>query len=80
MAILKRMTGITVKRVSLKVHLNVFTKHCTTQNLEAATGGVLLNKVFLKISQYSQENTFAGLFFDEVAGLRPEPLVLATII
>ena len=37
--------------------------------LEAATGGVLLEKVFLKISQSSQENTCArGSFFNEVAG------------
>ena len=68
-----------VKRVSLRVNLNVFTKHCT-QNLEAATGGVLLKMVFLNISQNSQENTCARVFFDEVSGLRPEPLVPATII
>ena len=31
--------------------------------VEAATGGVLWNKVFLKISQNSQENTFARVSF-----------------
>ena len=30
---------------------------------EAATGGVLLEKVFLKISQISQENTYVAVIF-----------------
>ena len=30
---------------------------------EAATGGVLFKKLFLKISQYSQENTCVGVSF-----------------
>ena len=34
----------------------------------AATGGVLSKKVFLRISQNSQENTCASLFFNKVAG------------
>ena len=38
--------------------------------LEAATGGVLWNKVFLKILQISQENYCARVsFLDKVAGL-----------
>ena len=36
---------------------------------EAATRGV--NKVFLEISQNSQENTCARVFFNKVAGLIP---------
>ena len=35
---------------------------------EAATGGVLLKKVFLEISQNSQENTCARVFFNKVTG------------
>ena len=31
--------------------------------LEAAPGGALLKKLFLKISQYSQENIFVGVSF-----------------
>ena len=44
---------------------------------EAATGGVLLKKVFLEISQNSQENTCARVFFNKVmqAGLRPVNLL-----
>ena len=38
-------------------------------HLEAATGGVLHKKVFLKISQNSRENTCARVFFNKVAGL-----------
>ena len=34
---------------------------------EAVTGGVLRKKLFLKISQNSQENICAGVFFDKVA-------------
>ena len=30
---------------------------------EAATEGILLKQVFLKISQYSQENTYAMIYF-----------------
>ena len=41
---------------------------------EAATGCVLQEKVFLKISQNSLENTCASLFFNKVAGLRPTTL------
>ena len=36
--------------------------------LETATG-ILQKKLFLKISQYSQENTYARAFFHKVAGL-----------
>ena len=41
---------------------------------EAATRGVLCQKVFLEISQNSQENTCARVFFNTVAGLRPVTL------
>ena len=34
------------------------------------------SEVFLKLSQNSQENTCASLFFNKVASLRPETLVL----
>ena len=37
---------------------------------EAAAGGVLLKKVFLKISQNPQENTCASLFCNKHAGLK----------
>ena len=43
--------------------------------LEAATRGVLQEKVFLEISQNSQENTNASLFFNKVAGPRPATLL-----
>ena len=45
---------------------NVFLKiYCKTKHLqaEAAIGGVLLKKLLLKISQYSQENTCVGVSF-----------------
>ena len=37
---------------------------------EAATGGDLPKKMFLKISQNSQENTYVSLFLNRVAGQR----------
>ena len=37
---------------------------------EAVTGGVLQEKVFIKDSQTSQENTCVGVFFLEVASLQ----------
>ena len=42
---------------------------------EAATWGVLWKKVFLEISQNSQENTCARVLFNKVAGLRPATLL-----
>ena len=36
--------------------------------LEAATGGVPQKKMFLKISQYLQQSTCVGAFFDKVLG------------
>ena len=43
---------------------------------EAVIGGNLSKKLFLKISQNSQENTCAGVsFFDKVVGLRPATLL-----
>ena len=53
---------------------------CESIHIEAATNGVLLKKMFLNISQISQENTcvgvsflkfrplFQSLFFNKVAG------------
>ena len=42
------------------------------KDAEAATRGVLWKKVFLEISQNSQENTCARVsFFNKVASLRP---------
>ena len=41
---------------------------------EAATGGILSKKVFLKISQNSQENTCGRVFFNKFEGLRPATL------
>ena len=35
-------------------------------NTEAATGGVLQKKVFLKIAQNSKEKTSASLFFENI--------------
>ena len=43
----------------LKNILSFLTVKCP----EAATGGVLLKKLFLEISQYSQENTCVGVSF-----------------
>ena len=42
---------------------------------EAATRGVLWKKVLLEILQNSQENTFAKVSFNKVAGLRPATLL-----
>ena len=50
-------------RKSLKQHF--FT------NSEAATGGALWKKMFLEISQNSQENTCARDFFNKVVGKTP---------
>ena len=36
---------------------------------EADTGGVLSKNLFLKISQYSQENICVGSLFNKVEGL-----------
>ena len=48
---------------------------CQKFNLEAVTQKCSVKKVFLKISQNSQENTCARvLFFNKVAGIRPATL------
>ena len=47
---------------------------------EEATGGVLLEKVFLEISQNSQENTCASLFFNKVAGLQLAKFLRTTFL
>ena len=55
-----------IKRKVLQKFLNY------GQVSKAATRVDLLRKVFLKISQYSQENTCARVsIFNKVAGLRP---------
>ena len=43
--------------------LFTFVTHKVQEHSEAATGGVLLEKVFLQISQNSQENTCARVSF-----------------
>ena len=44
--------------------------------LQAATGGVLLKKVFLKIfAKFTGEHLYQSLFFNKVAGPRPSTLV-----
>ena len=43
---------------------------CMLLNPEAAIGGVLKKKLFLKLSQYSQENSCVGIFFNKVSGLQ----------
>ena len=42
---------------------------------EAVVRRYSVEKVFLEISQNSQENTSASLFFNKVAGLRPATLL-----
>ena len=50
--------------------IDLFLYHLkTSQTSEAATGGVLREKVFFEISQNIQENTCVSLFFNKVAGL-----------
>ena len=46
-----------------------------TIGAEAATGGVVQKKLFLKILKYSQEVTCAESFFNKVAGLGPASLL-----
>ena len=43
--------------------LKNWAKYFLVKCIQAATGGVLLKKVFLKISQISQENTCVGISF-----------------
>ena len=56
-------------RQILKTYLTSLTTCSVIENwniprvAEAATGGVLQNRVFLKISQISQENTYVGVSF-----------------
>ena len=42
--------------------LTLFTTQCLLNVPEAATKGVLLKKVFLKILQNAQENTYTRVF------------------
>ena len=44
------------------------------QITEAVAQRCSIKKLFLKISQYSQESTYARASFDKVAGLRPGTL------
>ena len=47
---------------------------------EAATKRCSVNKLFLKILQNSQKNTFVRVsFFNEVSGLRPATLLKKTL-
>ena len=46
-----------------------------SEHKEAVAGRCSLRKVFLEISQNSQENTCASLCFKKVAGLRPATLL-----
>ena len=58
------------KHFSFRLTRNPYPKFC--QIIEAAIGGVLLKKVFLEISQNSQEKTCArDTFLNKIAGLRP---------
>ena len=43
--------------------------------LEAATGGVLQKKLFLKVSQYSQENKCVSLFLIKLQVFSPASLL-----
>ena len=42
---------------------------------KAVTRDVMQKKLFLKISQYSQENTCVGVFFNKVTGLQDSNLI-----
>ena len=53
------------------IWIGLFLYHQT----KAATGGVLQEKAFIKILQYSQENTCARVFFNKVSGLSPATLL-----
>ena len=46
-----------------------------SEHKEAVAGRCSLQKVFLEISQNSEENTCASLCFNKVAGLRPATLL-----
>ena len=48
---------------------------CACEIKEALVQKCSVKKVFLEISQNSQENTCAGVFFNKVAGLRPATLL-----
>ena len=47
----------------LSVSYNYVFKNWSSYSTEAATRGILLKKVFLKISQISQKNPSAGISF-----------------
>ena len=57
-------------QVSLLSDPCILISQCMLLNPEAAIGGVLLKKLFLKLSQYSQVNNCVGVFFNKVAGLQ----------
>ena len=50
-----------------------------TMYLQKQPPEVFYEKIFLEISQNSQENTCASLFFNKVAGLRPATLLKNTL-
>ena len=59
------------------LNLSVFAKHAEYKKVtsllltEAAIGGVVLNKLFLKISQYLQKNDCVGVFFFNKVAVTP---------
>ena len=52
------------------VRINLVEKAFVTVSSKAATRVVLYKKLFLKISQYSQENPYVGVSFNKVADLQ----------
>ena len=50
-------------------------ENCSLVDTEACIRGVLYKKVFLKISQNSQENAYARVCYNKVAALRPATLL-----
>ena len=54
---------------------HIFSSFFSVLYEEAATGGVLLKQILLKISQNLQEGTYSGVsYFNQVPGVRPTTL------
>ena len=60
-------------RANISIYFNA--SECSAEYSEAANKGVLHKKVFLKISQISQENTWWSLFLLKLLGFRPATLL-----
>ena len=63
-----------VHRTDLELHVTLFFTRFTgpvTQKSEAATGGVLQEKIFLQIFQNSLENTCASIFLIKLQASGP---------